>query len=167
MECSLTKLQPYLGKREEEDLITVIPALLSFTDIPVLPADSPVEGYDDAGEASDPGEHPVPGQGDWQVPGAQEEGEGPRDAAGGEREMQCCSLLAAIPGAVMRATADGLGNFPRELSRRERDWENGLNVPRRRKVMEHPGGAATGQTVVFAAGRRESALLEKCRSPRS
>ncbi|XP_040541169.1 antigen WC1.1-like [Gallus gallus] len=56
----------------------------SFSDIPVLPGDSPVEGYDDAREVSDPGEHPVPGQGDWQVPRAQEDREGPRDAARGE-----------------------------------------------------------------------------------
>ncbi|OXB53133.1 hypothetical protein ASZ78_013006, partial [Callipepla squamata] len=55
----------------------------SFSDIPVLPSDFPVEGYDDAREVSDPGEHPFPGQGDWQVPRAQEEGEGPRDAARG------------------------------------------------------------------------------------
>ena len=30
--------------------------------------------------------------------------------------MQCCSLLGAIPGAVMRASPLGLGNFPREAS---------------------------------------------------
>lgn len=143
-ECSLTKLQPYLGKWEEEDLVTAITALLSLTDIPVLPGDSPVEGYDDAGEVSEPGEPPVPGQGDWPVPRGQEEAEGPRDAAGGEREMQCCSLLGAVPGAAVRATAHGLRNFPQEVSRGERDWENGLNVPRRRKVMGQPGGAPCG-----------------------
>ena len=104
-ESSLAKLQPYHRNSEEEDLNTVICPLL-FTDIPVLPGDSPVEGYDDAREVSDPGEHPVPGQGDWQVPRAQEDGEGPRDAARGEREMQCCSLLGAIPGAVMRVMSN-------------------------------------------------------------
>ncbi|XP_042750089.1 antigen WC1.1-like isoform X1 [Lagopus leucura] len=56
----------------------------SFSDIPVLPGDSPVEGYDDAREVSEPGEPPVPGQGDWPVPRGQEEAEGPRDAARGE-----------------------------------------------------------------------------------
>ena len=114
-ESSLAKLHPYHRNSEEEDLNTVICPLL-FTDIPVLPGDSPVEGYDDAREVSDPGEHPVPGQGDWQVPRAQEDGEGPRDAARGEREMQCCSSLGAIPGAVMRASPHGFWNFPREAS---------------------------------------------------
>ena len=97
-------------------ILSLLSALFSFTDIPVLPGDSPVEGYDDAREVSDPGEHPVPGQGDWQVPRAQEDGEGPRDAARGEREMQCCSLLGAIPGAVMRASPHGLENSPWETS---------------------------------------------------
>nr|XP_047912413.1 scavenger receptor cysteine-rich domain-containing protein SCART1-like isoform X2 [Anser cygnoides] len=55
----------------------------SLSDVPVLPGGDPADGYDDAGEVSDPGEDPVPGQGDWDVPGIPEEGEGPRDAATG------------------------------------------------------------------------------------
>ncbi|XP_050572716.1 LOW QUALITY PROTEIN: scavenger receptor cysteine-rich type 1 protein M130-like [Cygnus atratus] len=58
-------------------------ARFSLSDVPVLPGGDPVDGYDDAGEVSDPGEDPVPGQGDWDLPGIPEEGDGPRDAATG------------------------------------------------------------------------------------
>ncbi|XP_071886435.1 scavenger receptor cysteine-rich type 1 protein M130-like [Anas platyrhynchos] len=50
-------------------------------DVPVLPGGDPADGYDDAGEVSDPGEGPVPGQGDWEVPRTPEEGDGPMDTA--------------------------------------------------------------------------------------
>ncbi|XP_032060933.1 antigen WC1.1-like [Aythya fuligula] len=52
-------------------------------DVPVLPGGYPADGYDDAGEVSDPGEDPVPGQGDWEVPRTPEEGDGRRDAVTG------------------------------------------------------------------------------------
>ncbi|XP_066843086.1 antigen WC1.1-like isoform X2 [Anser cygnoides] len=55
----------------------------SLSDVPVLPRGDPADGYDDAGEVSDPGEDPVPGQGDWDAPGIPEEGDGLRDAATG------------------------------------------------------------------------------------
>ncbi|XP_040399015.1 antigen WC1.1-like [Cygnus olor] len=58
-------------------------ARFSLSDVPVLPGGDPADGYDDAGEVSDPGEDPVPGQGDWDVPRVPEEGDGPRDAATG------------------------------------------------------------------------------------
>ncbi|XP_071886431.1 antigen WC1.1-like [Anas platyrhynchos] len=50
-------------------------------DVPVLPGGDPADDYDDAGEVSDPGEDPVPGQGDWEVPRTPEEGAGPMDTA--------------------------------------------------------------------------------------
>ncbi|XP_071886446.1 CD5 antigen-like [Anas platyrhynchos] len=50
-------------------------------DVPVLPGGYPADGYDDAGEVSDPGEDPVPGQGDWEVRRTPEDGDGRRDAA--------------------------------------------------------------------------------------
>ncbi|XP_071886423.1 antigen WC1.1-like [Anas platyrhynchos] len=53
----------------------------SLSDVPVLPGGYPADGYDDAGEVSDPGEDPVPGQGDWEVPRTPEEGAGRRDTA--------------------------------------------------------------------------------------
>ncbi|XP_071886416.1 scavenger receptor cysteine-rich type 1 protein M130-like [Anas platyrhynchos] len=54
---------------------------ITCNDVPVLPGGYPADGYDDAGEVSDPGEDPVPGQGDWEVPRTPEEGDGRRDAA--------------------------------------------------------------------------------------
>ncbi|XP_071886472.1 scavenger receptor cysteine-rich type 1 protein M130-like [Anas platyrhynchos] len=55
----------------------------SLSDVPVLPGGDPADDYDDAGEVSDPGEDPVPGQGDWEVPRTPEEGAGPMDTATG------------------------------------------------------------------------------------
>ncbi|XP_071886442.1 scavenger receptor cysteine-rich type 1 protein M130-like [Anas platyrhynchos] len=52
-------------------------------DVPVLPGGYPADGYDDAGEVSDPGDDPVPGQRDWEVPRTPEEGDGRRDGATG------------------------------------------------------------------------------------
>ncbi|XP_071886452.1 scavenger receptor cysteine-rich type 1 protein M130-like [Anas platyrhynchos] len=56
----------------------------SLSDVPVLPGGDPADDYDDAGEVSDPGEDPVPGQGDWEVPRTPEEGAGPMDTATAE-----------------------------------------------------------------------------------
>ncbi|XP_071886462.1 antigen WC1.1-like [Anas platyrhynchos] len=52
----------------------------SLSDVPVLPGGYPADGYDDAGEVSDPGDDPVPGQRDWEVPRTPEEGDGLRHA---------------------------------------------------------------------------------------
>ncbi|XP_050572715.1 scavenger receptor cysteine-rich domain-containing protein SCART1-like [Cygnus atratus] len=69
-------------------------------DDPVLPGGDPADGYDDAGEVSDPGEDPVPGQGDWDVSGIPEEGDGPRDAATDDtpslQHVNLTTLLAVI-----------------------------------------------------------------------
>ena len=46
-----------------------------------------MDGYDDAREVSDPGEDAAPEQGKWEMPRVPEEGAGPRDAPGGEREI--------------------------------------------------------------------------------
>ncbi|KAM6037273.1 LOW QUALITY PROTEIN: antigen WC1.1-like [Chlamydotis macqueenii] len=57
--------------KEEDDLG-------SAPDAPVMPRGDPADGYDDAREIPDPGEDPVSGQGDWEMPMAA----GPRDASG-------------------------------------------------------------------------------------
>ncbi|KAM6296444.1 antigen WC1.1-like [Podargus strigoides] len=54
-------------------------ASFSGSDVPVLPGGDPVDGYDDAREVPEPGEDAVPGQDDWEMPRAPEEGAGLRD----------------------------------------------------------------------------------------
>ncbi|XP_074023123.1 antigen WC1.1-like [Numenius arquata] len=76
-EESLTQPQPHPGVSEEED------ALGSAPDVLVLHGGDPVDGYDDAGEVSDPGEDAAPCQGEWEMPRVPEEGAGPKDAPRG------------------------------------------------------------------------------------
>ena len=67
-------------------LLTVTSSPL-LSDVLVLAASEPAHGYDDAREVSDPGEDAAPEQGEWEMPRVPEEGAGPRDAPGGEREI--------------------------------------------------------------------------------
>ncbi|XP_068521475.1 scavenger receptor cysteine-rich type 1 protein M130-like isoform X2 [Anas acuta] len=76
-------------------------------DVPVLPGGYPADGYDDAGEVSDPGEDPVPGQGDWEVRRTPEDGDGRRDAAtGGSLHSR---RSAVVPGAEGDTSSPFLG----------------------------------------------------------
>nr|XP_038027554.1 uncharacterized protein LOC119714659 [Anas platyrhynchos] len=82
-------------------------AAVHCSDVPVLPGGYPADGYDDAGEVSDPGEDPVPGQGDWEVPRTPEEGDGRRDAAtGGSLHSR---RSAGVPGAEGDTSSPFLG----------------------------------------------------------
>ncbi|XP_035169964.1 uncharacterized protein LOC118159500 [Oxyura jamaicensis] len=75
----------------------------------VLPGGEPADGYDDAGEVSDPGEDPVPGYRDWEVPRTAEEGDGPRDAAtGGSLHTR---RSAGHPGAEGDTSSPFLGTM--------------------------------------------------------
>ncbi|XP_068521470.1 antigen WC1.1-like isoform X7 [Anas acuta] len=83
-------------------------ARFSLSDVPVLPGGYPADGYDDAGEVSDPGEDPVPGQRDWEVPRTPEEGDGRRDAAtGGSLHSR---RSAGVPGADGHTSSPFLGS---------------------------------------------------------
>nr|XP_038028680.1 deleted in malignant brain tumors 1 protein-like isoform X3 [Anas platyrhynchos] len=81
---------------------------ITCNDVPVLPGGYPAGGYDDAGEVSDPGEDPVPGQGDWEVPRTPEEGDGLRHAAtGGSLHSR---RSAGVPGADGHTSSPFLGS---------------------------------------------------------
>lgn len=77
-------------------LLTVTRSLL-LPDIAILPIGDPEDGYDDAKEVSEPENDPVSGQGHCEVPRTQEEGEEPRDAVRGKKEMKCSTASYHIP----------------------------------------------------------------------
>ena len=58
-----------------------------LSDVLVLTAGEPADGYDAAREVSDPGEDAASEQGEWEMPRSLEEGAGPRDAPRGEKEI--------------------------------------------------------------------------------
>ncbi|XP_050770310.1 antigen WC1.1-like [Gymnogyps californianus] len=133
-EGSLTKLQPYPGDSKEED------GPGSAPDIPVLPGGDPVDGYDDAREVSDPGEDPVSGQGDWEMPRVPEEGAGPRDAPGEPGYDDAEEVSLAHPPEDTKAVTPELGA---QQSRSPRPGEPvpamGLGAARREEMSVQLG----------------------------
>ncbi|XP_068025689.1 scavenger receptor cysteine-rich type 1 protein M130-like [Melanerpes formicivorus] len=88
--------------------------LESAEDVPVLAGGDPVDGYDDAREVSDPGQHPLFGQEAWEMSREPEGGAGPRDAPGGSSCYSQCSssasyrcALAVLPEVAAKAETLG------------------------------------------------------------
>lgn len=80
-------------------LLTVTRSLL-LLDIAILPRGDQEDGYDDAKDVSEPENNPVSGQGHCEVPRTREEGEEPRNAVRGKREMKCSTASYHVPFCV-------------------------------------------------------------------
>ncbi|KAM9168726.1 antigen WC1.1-like [Mergus octosetaceus] len=137
-------------------------ARFSLSDVPVLPRGDPADGYDDAGEVSDPGEDPVPGQGDWEVPRTPEEGDGRPDAVtGGSLHSQ---RSAGVPGADGRASSPFLGTTGYDdveevsLACSHKDTEDGTLESRAQEFQRPRPAEPSPAEQLGAAGREESSV---------
>lgn len=81
-------------------LLTVTRSLL-LVDVAILPRGDPEDGYDDAKEVSEPENNPVSGQDHCEVPRTREEGEKPRNAVRGKREMKCSTASYHVPFFIL------------------------------------------------------------------
>eukprot|EP00075_Anas_platyrhynchos_P015173 XP_027304426.1 scavenger receptor cysteine-rich type 1 protein M130-like [Anas platyrhynchos] len=134
----------------------------SLSDVPVLPGGYPADGYDDAGEVSDPGEDPVPGQGDWEVPRTPEEGDGLRHAAtGGSLHSR---RSAGVPGADGHTSSPFLGTTDYDdaeevsLACPHKDTEGVTPEPRAQEFQSPRPAEPSPAEQLGAAGREESSV---------
>ncbi|XP_068521856.1 antigen WC1.1-like [Anas acuta] len=137
-------------------------ARFSLSDVPVLPGGYPADGYDDAGEVSDPGEDPVPGQGDWELPRTPEEGDGLRHAATGGSLHSWRS--AGVPGADGDTSSPFLGTTDYDdaeevsLACPHKDTEGVTPEPRAQEFQNPRPAEPSSAEQLGAAGSEESSV---------
>ncbi|XP_068521473.1 scavenger receptor cysteine-rich type 1 protein M130-like [Anas acuta] len=135
---------------------------ITCNDVPVLPGGYPADGYDDAGEVSDPGEDPVPGQGDWEVPRTPEEGDGLRHAATGGSLRSRRS--AGVPGAEGDTSSPFLGTMGYDdveevsLTCPHEDTQDVTPEPRAQEFQSPRPAEPSPAEQLGAAGREESSV---------
>eukprot|EP00075_Anas_platyrhynchos_P014543 XP_027303796.1 scavenger receptor cysteine-rich domain-containing protein SCART1-like [Anas platyrhynchos] len=137
-------------------------AAVHCSDVPVLPGGYPADGYDDAGEVSDPGEDPVPGQRDWEVPRTPEEGDGRRDAAtGGSLHSR---RSAGVPGADGDTSSPFLGTTGYDdveevsLACPHEDTQDVTPEPHAQEFQSPRPAEPSSAEQLGAAGREESSV---------